>query len=131
MRTGSSWHCRCLGLELQLLLSQHATWPYTLVMDGSLTSSVDLPMAGGPRGAFMRSHTVIASTVPGGRSSSFSSHPTVLASQGAWLTGESQFSRFLTSLCPTESHTEPHSPLALCHGIHNMFMNISTGMFMS
>ena len=75
-----------LGLELRLLQlqHQHATSP-TLVM-GALPPRFTFPSQG-----CLNAATELL--LPVGRSSNFSSHPTVLASKVAWITGESQFSR--------------------------------------
>ena len=73
LRTGSDWKCGCLGLELRLLKLQHATRS-TLVM-GTLPPVLTFPSQG------CLYNLAAEMLLPGGRSTSFSSHPTVLASK--------------------------------------------------
>ena len=74
------------GLWLGLELASFCPCSLQLYLHRSLTSSVGLPKQVGHNAA-----SVII--LPGRRDPSFSNHPTVLASQVAWITGESQFSR--------------------------------------
>ena len=78
-----------LGLELRLLLMQGATGP--LLVMGVRPPRLTYPKQGGHNAA-----TEFLSA--DGSSLSTSSHPTVLASQLVWITGESQFSRHLPIL---------------------------------
>ena len=78
------------GSNSRLLLMQHATLP--LLFIGDLPPLMTFPKQG--------DHSAARESIqPDGVSLSTPCHPAVLASQVAWITGESQFSRHSQEVC--------------------------------
>ena len=95
-----------IGFELASLCSCIVLLAFFL--HRSLTSLVDLPEQVGHNAA-------TDNILPVSRDPSFTNHPTVLASQVAWITGESQFSRLKSQFSLHLTQLYNHSALWNVH----------------